>query len=403
MTQADECHHVSAFSFEKVLKTATSKYVYGLSATPNRKDGHHPIIFMQCGSIRFRDDAKKQAEKRPFEHYVIPRFTSLRVPLFEDEKNVTIQELYSEIVINEVRNQMIVDDVVNCYESGRNCIVLTERTAHVEWFVKKLNEKIPNVISLTGGMGVKETRETMKRIEDIPTDINLVLVATGKYIGEGFDEPRLDTLFLAMPISWKGTLQQYAGRLHRLYKNKSEVQIYDYVDIHIKMLERMYHKRVTGYASIGYKAKGENIETEAINIIFNKSNFLPVYTNDILNSTREILIISPFISKKRTIDMLQYLEIAIKNNVKVFLVTRPVDDFKWKDCALLQEVLNLLINAGINVVFRSNIHQKFAVMDQKIVWYGSINLMSFGSAEESIMRLENSNIAFELIKSMEEN
>lgn len=401
MVIIDECHHVSAFSFEKVLKTVNAKYVYGLTATPTRKDGHHPIIFMQCGPIRYRDDAKKQAEKRPFEHYIIPRFTSLRVPLDKDEKDMQIHELYSEIVINELRNLLIIDDVIRSYEGGRNCVILTERTAHVEFIAKELNKRIPDVISAVGGMRAKETRETMGRIANAPLDKPLVLVATGKYIGEGFDEPRLDTLFLAMPISWKGTLQQYAGRLHRLFEGKSEVQIYDYVDIHVRMLEKMYHRRLTGYASIGYKAKGESVAAESIDIIFDKSNFLPVYSNDIMNATREILIVSPFITRKRCANIVQNLQVAIANKVKVIVVTRPAEDFEGRDIASLNEALDLLRSIGVSIVFKSNIHQKFAVMDQKIVWYGSINLLSYGSAEESIMRLESPNIAYELIKSIE--
>lgn len=229
----------------------------------------------------------------------------------------------------------------------------------------------------------------------------MTLVATGKYIGEGFDEPRLDTLFLAMPISWKGTLQQYAGRLHRLFEGKSEVQIYDYVDIHVRMLEKMYNKRLTGYAAIGYKAKGESITTESIDIIFDKSNFLPVYSNDIVNAAREILIVSPFVTRKRSLQMMQNLEVALGNKVKIIVVTRPADDFNGKEMTTLRETLDILKGAGVSIVFKSNIHQKFAVIDQRIVWYGSINLLSFGSAEESIMSLESPNIANELIKSIE--
>ena len=401
MIIVDECHHISAFSFEKILKSSNAKYVYGLTATPIRKDGHHPIIFMQCGSIRFKDDAKKQAEKRPFEHYVIPRFTSLRVPLDKNEKDVSIQDLYSEIVVNEFRNQLITDDIVRSFESGRNCLVLTERTAHVELLAKKLSGRIPEVISLTGGMGVRETREIMTRISETPADKQLTLVATGKYIGEGFDEPRLDTLFLVMPISWKGTLQQYAGRLHRLFANKNEVQIYDYVDIHVRMLERMYHKRLNGYSAIGYKAKGESSASESIDVIFDKSNFLPIYTNDIINAAREILIVSPFVTKKRTSQMLQYLKVALENKVRVIVITRPLGDFLDKNTSALQAALDLLKVAGVSLVFKSNIHQKYAVIDQRIVWYGSINLLSSGSAEESIMRLDSPNIANALIMSME--
>lgn len=141
-------------------------------------------------------------------------------------------------------------------------------------------------------MGAKAAKEMRERIADIPVDHPLILVAAGKYIGEGFDEPRLDTLFLAMPISWKGTLQQYAGRLHRLWEGKSEVQIYDYVDVNVRMLEKMYHKRLSGYASIGYKAKSEeNISSNVIDIIFDKQSFLPVYSNDLMSAEREIIIV----------------------------------------------------------------------------------------------------------------
>ena len=179
------------------------------------------------------------------------------------------------------------------------------------------------------------------------------------------------------------------------------MQIYDYVDIHVRMLEKMYNKRLTGYAAIGYKAKGESITTESIDIIFDKSNFLPVYSNDIVNAAREILIVSPFVTRKRSLQMMQNLEVALGNKVKIIVVTRPADDFNGKEMTTLRETLDILKGAGVSIVFKSNIHQKFAVIDQRIVWYGSINLLSFGSAEESIMSLESPNIANELIKSIE--
>lgn len=397
----DECHHVAAFSFEEILKTAAAKYVYGLTATPVRKDGHHPIILMQCGPIRYRDDAKKQAEKRPFDHLVTPRFTSFRSPPGRDEKDVSIQEHYAAMVADELRNQQIVDDVVKSYENGRNCLVLTERTAHVRLLAAALDRKIPEVITLTGGRGTREAGEILKRIAETPGDRKMVLVATGKYVGEGFDEPRLDTLFLTMPISWKGTVQQYAGRLHRLFENKKDVQIYDYVDTHVSMLARMYQKRLNGYASIGYKSRGEGLLGEAVDIIFDNGNFLPVYNNDILSAKRDILIVSPFITRKRTILMMQQLLVALGNNVRVTVVTRPVENCDGMDAVTLKATLASLCDAGVTLAFRPGIHQKFAIVDEKIVWYGSINLLSYGSAEESIMRLESTNIAYELMKTIE--
>ncbi len=400
MIIADECHHASAFTYEQILKTTNAKYVYGLTATPTRKDGHHPILFMHCGPIRYRDDPKKQAENRPFDHYVVPRFTSLSVPVGSDKKDVTIQKLYTEIIDNEYRNQLIIDDVLKNYRQGRNSIVLSLRTAHVELLARRLNKEVPNVFILIGGMGKKATRETFRRLADIPVDKNIILVATGHFIGEGFDEPRLDTLFLAMPISWKGTLQQYAGRLHRLFKTKKEVRIYDYVDIQVKMLEGMYQKRLNGYASMGYKAKGEDMNDAPLDIIFNKDSFLPVFNQDISTAKKKILIVSPFVRKRRTHQMTENLKIAIGKKIRVVIVTRPKEDFKSKDHAAIQKALDLLTDNGVGVVFESNIHQKFAIMDQKVVWYGSINLLSYGSAQESIMRIESSNIANELMKNI---
>jgi superfamily II DNA or RNA helicase len=174
---------------------------------------------------------------------------------------------------NDFRNQQIIQDILKNYHQGRSCLVLTLRTAHVKSLADKLKEDAPDVITLIGGMGKKSTQEAFQCITDIPANKNIILVATGHFIGEGFDEPRLDTLFLAMPISWKGTLQQDAGRLHRLFKTKKEVRIYDYVDIQVKMLERMYQKRLNGYASMGYKAKGELAKDTTPDIILNKEIF----------------------------------------------------------------------------------------------------------------------------------
>jgi phosphatidylserine/phosphatidylglycerophosphate/cardiolipin synthase-like enzyme len=204
-----------------------------------------------------------------------------------------------------------------------------------------------------------------------------------------------------MPISWKGTLQQYAGRLHRLFVDKKEVQIYDYVDTHVGMLAKMYQRRLNGYASIGYKAKGEAGQGEAVDIIFDKSNFLPVFNNDVLAAKREVLIVSPFVTKRRTEQMMQQLQAALENNVAVTVVTRPVEDGWGKDSAALRATLDLLQRSGVRLVLRPGIHQKFAIVDKTVVWYGSINLLSFGSAEESIMRLHSTNIAFELMKTVE--
>ena len=402
MVIVDECHHVPAFSFEQILKNVSAKYVYGLTATPVRQDGHHPIIFMHCGPVRYKVDAREQAEKRPFEHYIIPRFTPFRKPVSQDEKEWSIGEIYSEISTSPIRNQLIIDDIIQCVKENRNPIILTERTAHVELIAKELSRTISNVIELTGSMTVKKRKTMLEKLLNIPQGDAFVIVATGRFVGEGFDEPRLDTLFLAMPVAWKGTVQQYAGRLHRLYQNKNEVQIYDYVDVHVGVLERMYHKRLKGYAAIGYSVKSDSKPFEAANVIFDNHNFMTVFSNDISSSKSDIVIVSPYMTRKRLSQMLIILSSGLNSGAKLTIITRPEADYKEKNRPAFSDMLNSIPLTGAKLIFKSNIHQKFAIIDQRIVWYGSINFLSFGGSEERIMRLDSINIANELIGTIEE-
>lgn len=205
---------------------------------------------MQCGPIRTRIDAKSQVSARGFEHKVMPRYTSFQLPA--QMTTPSIQDIYQLLVEDENRNELIFDDLLKCLDQGRSPILLAERTAHVEYFEKRLEGFAKNVIVLRGGMGKKQRDAIRQRIANIPDTEERVFIATGKLIGEGFDDARLDTLFLVHPISWKGTLQQYAGRLHRSHSNKQEVQIYDYVDIQVSLLMSMYKKRIKGYRAMGY-------------------------------------------------------------------------------------------------------------------------------------------------------
>ena len=249
----DECHHLSAVSFEAIAREAKAKYLLGLSATVTRKDGHHHIIFMQCGPVRHRVDARQQAASRPFLHKVVFRQTNFRRDGADREDRPAIQHLYGLLATDKPRNKMIFDDILRALEAGRSPVVITERKDHLQLLAERLAKFAKNVIVLKGGMGVKERRRVAEALESIPDDEERVLVATGRYLGEGFDDARLDTLFLTMPISWRGTLAQYAGRLHRLHAAKREVIVYDYVDGGEPMLVRMAAKREAGYRSLGYE------------------------------------------------------------------------------------------------------------------------------------------------------
>jgi len=247
----DECHHLSAVSFEQVLRQVKARYITGLTATPQRKDGHHPIIVMQCGPIRYRVNAKAQALARPFKHVVIPRPTNFRLPPATEKPEIHV--IYAALAADNARNDLIAIDLVRTIKAGRSPILLTERTNQVDEFATRLAGLAKHIVVLKGGMGAKQRRVVAEQLAAIPNDEERVLLATGRYIGEGFDDARLDTLFLAMPISWRGTLQQYVGRLHRLHDSKREVIVYDYVDGCVPVLSAMYSKRVRGYEAVGYQ------------------------------------------------------------------------------------------------------------------------------------------------------
>lgn len=250
----DECHHLPAFSFEQVARQAKAKFITGLSATVTRKDGHHPIILMRCGPIRYRIDAKAAAAMRPFEHTVFVRPTSFS-PTKQASENTHLQfhQLYEEIVRDEVRNQLICSEVISAVQRGRSPIVLTERNDHLDHLFDRLSPHVQHLIVLRGGMSSKKIITIANQITNVPPNEPRVLLATGRFVGEGFDDARLDTLFLTMPISWKGTIAQYVGRLHRLYASKQEVQVYDYADLGVPLLEKMFNRRCQGYEAVGYK------------------------------------------------------------------------------------------------------------------------------------------------------
>ncbi len=275
----DECHHLSAFTFEQVMRQVKAKYVVGLTATPERKDGHHPIIYMQCGQIRFRLSARSMTAATPFEHEVVPRLTDFSLP--PEQTDMSIQEVYAALVDDRVRNELILRDLIQATADGRSPLLLTGRTDHLKYFDMELAGKVNNVFMLKGGMGKKQRRSIAEAIAAVPECEPRVILSTGSYIGEGFDDARLDTLFLAMPISWKGTLQQYVGRLHRFHDAKRVVRVYDYVDSNVPMLERMYARRLKGYGLIGYTIRDASNETSFLQQLEHQSPKEPSINGEI--------------------------------------------------------------------------------------------------------------------------
>ena len=243
----DECHHVGAASFDAILKRVKARYVLGLTATPIRRDGQQPIIFMQCGPIRCT--ASKPANA-PHDLEVSPHSLSKRINLSQE---ASIQDVFRHIADDQDRTRAIAAEVASAFDQGRKVLVLTERTEHLGAIADALMERVPRPFVLHGRMSKKQRANLIAELDALPPEAPRILLATGKLVGEGFDHPPLDTLVLAMPISWKGTLQQYAGRLHREHATKTDVRIVDFVDMGHPALLRMWDKRQRGYRAMGYR------------------------------------------------------------------------------------------------------------------------------------------------------
>ncbi len=250
----DECHHISAPRFAMVLNEVRAKFVLGLTATPDRQDGHQKIIFMLAGPIRHK---VKSNHSEKFKQQVVVTQLNNQPPahLFNNEEKPRISDAYQWLMDDDARTRKIIDDIILQIADGRYPLVLTERRMHAENINKILLEKEIRSVILRGGMRAKERKAANEQLPNAQ-----VIVATGKYVGEGFDLPRLDTLFLAMPIAWRGSLAQYAGRIHRESDGKDIVTIFDYVDASLPMLKRMFNKREKGYKAMNYQLNFINID-----------------------------------------------------------------------------------------------------------------------------------------------
>lgn len=389
MVIVDECHHAPAVNFERVLREVNARYVYGLTATPIRKDGHQPIIFMQCGEIRYTADSKSQQAQQSFRRLLIPRFTSHR-NLKADGGNYA--QVIDELIENESRNKLILDDVASNLAEGRTPIILTARTAHVDLLVAECRKICPNVIRLVGNDSAKAKREVMAQLSHVPDDEPLVVVATGKYVGEGFDLPRLDTLMLALPVSWKGLIAQYTGRLHRNYPGKTETRIYDYIDLRVPICDSMYRKRLHGYKAVGYSIAiaNEGLFAEPTpETIFDATTFERPFHEDLSKARQSIIISTTRLRWNRTPRIIELLAAASLRGVGITIIISETDHRELELQAM-----------GFNILHRPTYKMQCAVIDQRIGWYGSVNLVGRSLANSNVIRMVSSEFANALIDAL---
>ena len=394
MVIMDECHHGAAQTVEDVIGSAKAKYVYGLTATPKREDGLEKKVFMQFGPIRFRYTAKERAEKQGIDHFIYPRFTRL-----VSTSDIKVTEANRAVIECESRNEQIIADVENCIQNGRTPLVLTKYKEHAEILYQRLQGKVDHIYLLQGGGSRKAKDEMRLQMRAVPDAESIVLVAIDKYIGEGFNFPRLDTMMLTMPAASEGNIEQFAGRLHRDYDTKTEVIIYDYVDSHIRVLEKMYHKRLRTYKKIGYEiCNNVIVEKQIANTIFDIDSYEKVYAKDLLEANKEIIISSPGLNYAKVDAFVKLIKHRQEDGVKLTVITLNPEGYpeeKIKDTKRLVEILK---KCGIRIKLQEHMHEHFAIIDDEIVWYGSMNLLSRAKVDDNLMRVKSKDAARELLE-----
>lgn len=395
----DECHHSASETIANVLKEVKAKYVYGVTATPKRGDGLEKINYMLIGPIRYRYTAKEKAKEQGIHHLVYPRFTRTVPSRGVLTNKMHPNEAYEIIHNNDTRDEQIIDDVKNCVSAGRTPVVLSRYKDHSERLYERLKSYADHVFLMTGNNSKKEHRKILEQMRQVAEDESLILIATGSLVGEGFDFPRLDTLFMATPVSFRGVVEQYAGRLNRDYAGKENVIIYDYVDNHIPMFANMYIKRLKAYKQIGYELASElRTDKQMVNSIYDGDNYSENYHKDLLAANKYIVISSPAISGSQVYELINILKEKQISGVQVTIVTWTPDSYGFGDAAYWMQLHEEMRKAGFYIKTVEESCERFAVIDQEVVWYGNINLLAKDKVEGSIMRVRSKEIAGELME-----
>ena len=394
----DECHHAASDSAIEVLQEINAKYVYGVTATPKRGDGKEKINEFLLGPIRYRFTAKDRAEEQNIDHLVYPRFTRTVKP-HHLSKTPYGNDAYELIRNNDARDEQIIKDVVDCVKAGRTPVVLTKYVDHARKLSKKLEKQADRLILLTGANGTKVRKAQVEELNKVADSQSLILVGTGSLLGEGFDFPRLDTLFMATPVSGENVVEQYVGRLNRDYEGKENVIVYDYVDSHIPKFDKMYTSRLKAYKKIGYDlCVGMDGEKQKANAIYDIDNYAETFWKDIEEAKHSVVVSSPRLNNEKVKRIISALRKPHESGVKVTIITWHPDAYKYGKDEVRMELIDRLRRAGFEIQLAEDFCEHYAVIDYEIVWYGSVNLLSKEDVEDNLMRVCSRNIATELLE-----
>ena len=394
----DECHHAASDSAIEVLQEINAKYVYGVTATPKRGDGKEKINEFLLGPIRYRFTAKDRAEEQNINHLVYPRFTRTVKP-HHLSKTPYGNDAYELIRNNDVRDEQIIRDVADCVQAGRTPVVLTKYVDHAKKLSERLKTYADRLILLTGANGTKARRAQVEELNKVDDSDSLILVGTGSLLGEGFDFPRLDTLFMATPVSGENVVEQYVGRLNRDYDGKENVIVYDYVDSHIPKFDKMYSARLKAYKKIGYElCVNMDGEKQKANAIYDIENYAETYWKDLEEANSAVVVSSPRLNNQKVDRIIKILGKRRELGVKVTIVTWHPDAYKYGKDDVRMELMERLRKAGFEIRLVEESCEHYAVIDNEIVWYGSVNLLSKEDAEDNLMRVCSKDIAAELLE-----
>ncbi|MEQ2677420.1 DEAD/DEAH box helicase family protein [Enterocloster citroniae] len=396
MVLMDECHHCGSNTSVEVMQKVNARYVYGVSATPNRSDNLDKIIYMLLGPVRHRYTAKERAIEQGIGHYVYPRYTRV---IDTDESRSDINEAYSLISSSRARNDMILEDTRACVKKGRTPVILTRYKEQAKYLYDHLQMDADHVLILYGDNSDKDNSHVRQQLKEISRNQSLILVATGQKIGEGFDYPRLDTLMLAAPVSFSGRLEQYLGRLNRDYEGKSEVIVYDYIDSHIRTFDNMYAKRLRTYKRIGFQLIANGIfPKQTANAIYDSDNYTDVFEQDLIEAEKRIIVSSPELTMEKVKRFSYLVKARQEAGCKVTVVTLDPQNLFYGSPEFCYGLICEMQQNGIHVITGEDIAEHFAIIDDELVWHGGMNLLGKQDAWDNLMRIKSAQVAAELLE-----
>lgn len=388
MVIVDEAHHIAAQSFEEVIKFANTTYLYGLTATPERKDGLTPLLFMRLGDIIF-ENHKESEDSLLVPQYFYPRFTNYG----EFHSDTVFHEHIQHLMNLPERNHIIIKDIVGNIRENRTCLVLTERIEHIDRLYEMLEDELTDIqiFKLKSQQSKKENKQIIDEMNQ--TRKTFVVIATGKFVGEGFDLNQLESIFFCLPFSWKGSTKQYLGRLQRNVANKSELRIYDYIDASVNMFTKMYYKRQKEYVKLGYQL-AEDEQTRGIQTqLYNGRNYLNTLISDSQKSNKIFVTLTYF--NQELIKQLENLKLDGKD---ITLVCKN----PMKENGLVNEkaqnYIEQLNHLSIKCILVQTTPQPFVVIDEGLIWYGDLHFYTINDANKTSIRIVNSELANKLLQ-----